>query len=95
MLSTLKKKLKMNTKCIVIVILVIVLIGLASFTYYLYSEGTKCKAIATDLGTRLQECGAGVDQLKAGLNECMAGAQACQTLLIGLTQIPECAPYIQ
>lgn len=84
----------MDKKCIVIVILVLALIVLAGFTYYLYSGAAKCKTMATGLGTKLQECGAGVDQLKAGLNECMAGVKVYQDALTALKQVPDCAPYI-
>jgi hypothetical protein len=77
----------MDKKNIIIVVLIILLIALAGFSYYLYSGVMKCKATATDLGTKLQECG-------AGLNECMAGAQACQDMLTALRQIPECAASI-
>lgn len=72
---------------LVTIILVLALIGLAGFTYYLYSEAKKCEAIAIDLGTRLQACGAGLEQ-------CMAGATVCQEALTGLKQIPACAPYL-
>jgi len=66
-------------KNIIIIILVLVLLGLAGFTYYLYSGATECKTkalecktIATDYGTKLQLC---------------AGA------LTSLKQVPACAPY--
>ena len=70
---------------IVTIILVLALIGLAGFTYYLYSGAKKCEATAIDLGTKLQACG-------AGLTECMAGATACQEALASLQQM--CAPYL-
>ena len=66
-------------KNIIIVILIIALIALAGFTYYTYSGAMKCKAIATDLGTQLQSCGAGV--------------KMCQDALTALKQIPACAVY--
>jgi len=65
---------------IVTIILVLVIIALVGFSYYLYSGVTKCKAVATDLGTTLQQCGAGVT--------------ACQGALNALQQIPACAAYI-
>lgn len=64
--------------------MIVVLIVLAG---YLYSGVTKCKAAAADLGTKLQECG-------TGLNQCMASAQTCQDVLTALNQVPACAPYI-
>jgi len=84
----------MDQKDIITVILVLALIVLAGFTYYLYSGVMECKALATDLGTKLQACVAGLDQYEAGLDECMAGAIACQDALTALKQIPACAPYI-
>ena len=84
----------MDKKCIWIIILVIALVGLSVFTYRLYSGVTECKAMATDLGKKLQECGAGTTQLQAGLDECMTGAKACQDALNALKQVPACAPYI-
>ena len=84
----------METKDIGTVILILTLIILAVFTYNLYSGATECKAIATDLGAKLQECGAGIEQYEAGLNECMAGVEVCQGALTSLKQIPACAPYI-
>ena len=71
----------MNKKNIGIIILVILLIAL---TGYLYSGVTECKTSATDLGIKLQECG-------AGLEECMTQATQCQAALINLQQM--CAPY--
>jgi len=64
----------------VTIILVLVIIALVGFAYYLYSGATKCKDIATDLGTRLQQCGVGVT--------------TCQGVLNALEQIPACAAYI-
>jgi len=72
----------MNKKNIGVIVLVIVLIALAG---YLYSGVTKCKAVATDLGVKLQECG-------AGLETCMTQATQCQTALTNLQQM--CAPYL-
>ena len=72
----------MDKKNIGVIILVIVLIALAG---YLYSGVTKCKAVATDLGVTLQECG-------AGLETCMTQATQCQEALTNLQQI--CAPYL-
>lgn len=93
-LLALKRKIKMNTKDIIIIVLVLVLIGFAGLVYYLYLGVMECKATATGLGAKLQECGVGLDQYEAGLNECMTGAETCQDALTGLTQIPACAPYI-
>ena len=67
----------MNKKNIGVIILVIVLIALAG---YLYSGVTKCKTVATDLGTKLQTC--------------VAGVTACQSTLTALMQIPACAAYL-
>jgi len=64
----------------IIIVLAIVLIVLGGFTYYLYSGVTKCKAIATDLGTQLQTCGAGITTY--------------QNTLTALMQIPACAAYL-
>ena len=72
----------MNKKNIGVIILVVVLIALAG---YLYSGVTKCKAVATDLGAKLQECG-------TGLETCMVQATQCQEALINLQQ--ECTPYL-
>ena len=72
----------MSKKNIGVIILVIVLIALAG---YLYSGVTKCKTVATDLGSRLQECG-------AGLETCVTQATQCQEALINLQQT--CAPYL-
>lgn len=71
----------------VTIILVIILIVLAGFTWYLYSGATKCKAVATDLGTKLQQCG-------TGLNQCIAGAKTLQDALTALRQVSACAPFI-
>jgi len=68
-------------KNIVTIILILVLIALAGFTSYVYSGAMKCKAIATDLGTKLQQCA--------------AGAKTCQDVLTALGQVPACAPYLQ
>jgi hypothetical protein len=84
-------KLKMN-KDILVVILLIALIALAGFTYNIYSKAKECEVIATDLGTRLVECGAGVNQLQSGLNECLVGATQCQEALASLQEM--CAPYL-
>ena len=81
-LVTLKAKLKMNKKNIVVIILIIVLIALVG---YLYSGVTKCKDTATDLGAKLQECG-------AGLETCTTQATQCQEALTNLQQM--CAPYL-
>jgi len=79
--------MKMDKKCIIITVLVLVLVVLAGFTYYVYSGATKCKAVATDLGTKLQQCG-------TGLNQCMAVVKTYQDALTALGQVPACAPYL-
>ena len=89
-----KKKIKMDQKNIILIVLLVVVVALAGFTYYLYSGVTECKTVAEGLGAQLIECGAGLTQLQAGLAECMVGATACQEVLTGLKQIPDCAPYI-
>lgn len=71
---------------------VIALIALAGLSYYLYSGVNQCKTVAIDLGTKLQECGAGLTQLQSGLEGCMAGATQCQQALTTLQQT--CAPYL-
>jgi len=78
----------MNQKDILLIVLVLVVIALAGLSYYLYSGANKCKAIATDLGGKLQQCAAGVAQ-------CATGATTCQNALTALKQIPTCAPYLQ
>lgn len=87
-----KNELKMDNKNIVTVILIIVVIVLAAVSYYFYSGAVKCKTTAIDLGAKLQECGAGVDQLKAGLAECTTQATQCQEALTSLQQM--CAPLL-
>ena len=82
----------MNQKDIGIVILAIAVIVLAGVVYYLYSGANKCKVMATDLGAQLVGCGAGVEQLQAGLGECTAQATQCQEAFINLQQM--CAPYL-
>lgn len=77
----------MDKKCITIIVLVLVLVVLTGFIWYLYSGATECKATATYLATQLQECA-------VGLNQCMAGAEACQDALNALGQVPACAPYL-
>ncbi len=72
----------MNKKNIGVIVLIIVLIALAG---YLYSGVTKCKTVATDLGTKLQECG-------AGLETCMVQATQFQEALVNLQEM--CAPYL-
>ena len=75
----------MNTTNIVIVILVLALVGSLGFNFYLYSGVMQCKAVATDLGTKLQSCG-------AGLTECVASATACQEALASGAGCPPCPP---
>jgi hypothetical protein len=77
----------MDKKGIIITVLVLALVVLAIFTYYIYSGAMKCKAVATDLGTTLQQCG-------TGLNQCMAGAKTLQDALTALGEVPACAPYL-
>ena len=64
---------------ILIIILVIVVIALAGFSAYLYTGVAKCKAAAkataTDLGSKLQNCGTGAEQLQAALNQCIEGTK--------------------
>jgi len=71
----------------IIIILIVILVVLAGFTYNLYSEALKCKATATELGNKLIQC-------KAGLDQAVTGATQCQEILTGLQQVPACAPYI-
>lgn len=79
----------MSTKDI---FLIIVIIALAGLSYYLYSGVAQCKAIATDLGVKLQECGDGVEQLQSGLEQCTTQARQCQGALATLQQT--CAPLL-
>lgn len=69
----------------VTVILILVLIVLADFTYYLCSGAKKCEVMATNLGVKLQECG-------AGLEICTTQATHCQEALTNLQQV--CALYL-
>ena len=70
----------MNKETIVIVILIIALGVVGYLTYDLYSKGMQCKD--------------GIELLQAGLGQCQAGVTACQEILAGLAQVPECAPYL-
>jgi len=67
-------------KNIVTFILIILVVALAVLSWSLYSGVTECKTVATDLGTKLQQCAVGVE--------------ACQDALTALGQVPACAPYI-
>lgn len=71
----------MNNK-ISIIILIVLVIGLAGFTYYFYSGVTKCKSTVTELGTKLQECGVGAEQLKTELNECVVGTKEINSVYL-------------
>ena len=69
--------MKQNT---LVIILVLIIVVLAGFAWYLYSGATKCKVVATDLGTQLQTCAAAVTTY--------------QSVLTALSQVPACAPYL-
>jgi len=78
-----------NSKNIIIVILVVILIALAGWTYYTLTVSAPQKAEA--------ECKANIDtqvipQIKAAAQaECAAMIQECQEILQQLMLVPDCA----
>ena len=69
-------------KSIGLFIVIVLLIGL---TAYLYLGLMQCKNTATEIGTRLQECG-------TGLQACVTQAGNCQQALLELEAA--CAPVL-
>lgn len=75
----------MNNK-ILTIILIILLLGLVSFSYYLYSSLIKCKNTVQDLGTQLEECVSGPNQPEAESNN--VPAEETKIISIYLEKFP-------